>query len=130
MLFKNCDRCISNSWCILFYSTIVQGKKECLKLSALHFYFRILIEVVQSVTKCLRLILVFMWNSTLRYKFNFYFSRVFLLGLTKCFFWYGDYTLGYHFMEFRDVSNIPEFSKILSLKSFGNSWDNSCVPCS
>ena len=36
----------------------------------------------QSVTKELRLILVLMWNSAQPEKFNFFFSRVFLLVLT------------------------------------------------
>ena len=40
-------------------------------------------KYLQSVTKYLRLTLVFTWSSALREKSNFYFSRVFLPELTK-----------------------------------------------
>ena len=43
--------------------------------------------LIQSFTNYLRLSLVFMWNSALQKKFNFCFSRVFLLALTKFLFW-------------------------------------------
>ena len=41
----------------------------------------------KSFTKYLRLTLVFMWGSALREKFNFCFSRAFLLVLAKLLFW-------------------------------------------
>ena len=49
----------------------------------------------------------------------------FLLLLPKFNFWKGEWTLGYGFTEIWDVLNIFLFSKILSLKLFGNSWGNS-----
>ena len=56
--------------------------------------------MLQPVTGYLRLALVFAWNSALRGEFGFYFSGVFLLGLTKFSFWQGDCTLGYHSIWF------------------------------
>ena len=56
---------------------------------------------LQYLTRYLRLTLVFMWNSTQRKGFNFYFSRVFFLLLTKLSWWRGDWALGYHAMKFR-----------------------------
>ena len=70
-----------------------------------------------------------MWNSALSEKFNFCFSWVFLLLLTKISFWQGDWTLGYHSMRFSHFSGFSYFPKILSLKSFRNSWGNSYIPC-
>ena len=75
------------------------------------------------LTKSLRLTLVFM--CALREKFNFCFSRDFLLVLTKFSFWQQDWALGYHSMKFRHFPNISWFPKILSLKLFANSWGNS-----
>ena len=40
-------------------------------------------------------------------------------------FWKGDWALGYSSILIWDFSNSPAFPKILSLKSFGNSWGNS-----
>ena len=54
----------------------------------------------QALTKYLRKSLVFMWNSALWEKFNFYFQRVFLLVLTKFSFWEEDWALGHTFMKF------------------------------
>ena len=48
--------------------------------------------------KSLRQTLVFMWNSALRKKFNFYFSQ-FLIILTKFSFWEGGCALGYSSMK-------------------------------
>ena len=56
---------------------------------------------LQTFTKYLRQTLVFMWNSALREKFNFYFCKSFLLVLTKFSFWQEDWALGYHSMKFR-----------------------------
>ena len=65
-----------------------------------------------------------MWDSTLQEKFNFCFLRVFLLILTKFSFWQKDWTLAYNYMRFRHFPEISWFSKILNLRSFGNSWGN------
>ena len=53
----------------------------------------------QSFTKYLRLALASMSHSALRKKFNFCFSRAFLLVL-KFSFCQGNWALGYHSMEF------------------------------
>ena len=58
---------------------------------------------LQSSTKYLRLTLVFMWNCTLREKFCFCFSRVFLLVLTKFSFRQGDWALGHHSLKFLKI---------------------------
>ena len=57
--------------------------------------------LIQSFTNYLRLSLVFMWNSALQKKFNFCFSRVFLLALTKFLFWQRGWALGHHSMRFK-----------------------------
>ena len=67
-----------------------------------------------------------MWNSARQVKFNF---KSLLLVLTKLSLWQGDWALGYHYMKFRQFSDISKFPNILSLKSFGNSWGNSYIPC-
>ena len=70
-----------------------------------------------------------MWNSPQREKFNFYFLFFIFLVLRKLSFWQGNWALGYHSMMFRQIPDISEFPKILSLKSLGNSWGNSYIPC-
>ena len=70
----------------------------------------------QPFRKYLRITLVSMWNSALRQKFNFSFSRFFLLVLTKFSYWWEDWALGYHFMRFRDFPDISQFLKILGLR--------------
>ena len=80
---------------------------------------------LQSVTKYLGLTLVFTWNSALREKINFYFSR----NVVTLSFWHEGWALGYHSMEFRHFPDISQFPKILSLKSFANSWGNLYIPC-
>ena len=52
-------------------------------------------------------------------------SRVFWLLLPKFNFWKGDWALGYVSTQIWDFPNIFLFPKILSLKSFGNSWGSS-----
>ena len=37
-------------------------------------------------------------------------------------------SLGHYSMKFRQFPAIYSFPKILSFKSFGNSWDNSYIP--
>ena len=56
-------------------------------------------------------------------KVQFVFFSSFLLVLTKFSFWEEDWALGYNSMKFWDFPDISQ--KILSLKSFGNSWGNS-----
>ena len=71
--------------------------------------------------------LVFIWNSALREKFNFsYFilasnEKMFMLTLT--------WALVYNSSKFWDFPDISIFPKILSFKSFGNSWSISHTPC-
>ena len=49
----------------------------------------------------------------------------FWLLLPKVNFWKGDWALGYVSTQIWDVPNISLFPKIVTLKSFGNSWGNS-----
>ena len=60
---------------------------------------------LQSFTKYLRLILVFISNSALLEKFKEFLKSV-LLVLTKFSFWQGDWAIGYHSMKFRHFSDI------------------------
>ena len=53
------------------------------------------------------------------------FFGAFVLVLAKFSFWRGDWGLGYHSMGIRHFPNISSFPKILTLKSFGNSY----IPC-
>ena len=41
----------------------------------------------------------------------------------------GDWALSYHSMEFKQFPDISYFPKILSFKSFGNSFGNLYIPC-
>ena len=43
----------------------------------------------------------------------------------KCYFWKAGWELGSVSIQFRDFENMFWYPKILSLKSFGNSWSNS-----
>ena len=52
---------------------------------------------------------------------------VFWLLLPEFNFWKGDWALGYVSTQIWDFPNISWFPKILSLKSFGNWWGNSCT---
>ena len=60
-------------------------------------------SLLQSVTKYLRLTLVFMWNSAPRENLIAIFRD---LVLTKVLFWEEDWTLGIHSMEFRHFPDI------------------------
>ena len=84
----------------------------------------------QSFTKYLRQTLVFMWNIEVRKDliFFFFFSS-FLLASRNFLFWEGDWLLRYNFMKFLDFADFFYFPKSVSLKSFGNSWGNSYIPC-
>ena len=62
-------------------------------------------------------------------KVQFLFLRRFVLVLTKFSVQEEDWALGNNSMNFRDFSGICQFPKILTLKSFGNSWGNSYIPC-
>ena len=75
--------------------------------------------------------LVFLWNNALRNKFSFYFSALFLLvsAISLFFWWGGGLGPGYNSMGFWDFPDLSNFPKILSLTSFGNSWDNLYIPC-
>ena len=68
-----------------------------------------------------------MWNSAIQEKFLFFSS--FLPVSKKIRVWREGWTLGYNSMRFWDFLDLFEFSKILSLNSFGNSWGNSYIPC-
>ena len=59
----------------------------------------------------------------------FLFFKIFLLGLIKFSFLQEDCTQGYHSMGFSSFPDISLFPKILCVKSFGNSWGNSYIPC-
>ena len=69
---------------------------------------------LQSCTKYLRKILLFMGNSALEEKFDFYFSAVLLVVLTKISKLFHNFTM---------------FNKVLSLKSIDNFWSNLYIPC-
>ena len=71
--------------------------------------------------------LVFMWNKNME-KFQFLFFSTFLLVSTKLLFWEDDWALGYNSRKFWDFPGLSKFPKILSLKSFTNSWGNSYIP--
>ena len=72
-----------------------------------HYHWIVLNQIsLQSVTKCLRLTLIFVWNSALREKFNCYFSGLVLLLFTKFSFLKGELTLGYHLTKFGHFPNI------------------------
>ena len=76
---------------------------------------------LQLFTKKLRVTLVFMWNSALRGKFNFYFSKSFLLVLTKFSFWQEDWALGCYSVNFSDFHRfwrITSERKTLQLQNF------------
>ena len=62
--------------------------------------------ILQRRTKYLRQPPVFMWNSTLWKKFNFYFLRRLLLVLIKLSFWEEDLALGYNLMNFGRFPNV------------------------
>ena len=55
-------------------------------------------------------------------KVQFLFFKWFLLALTKFWFREEDWLLGNYFIKIWDFSDSSYFPKILSLKSFGNSW--------
>ena len=78
---------------------------------------------IQSVTKYLRLTLLFMWNSTLRETFNCYFSGSF------CYYFSFGRGTGHYIIILWRLDSFLAFPKILSLKSFGNSWGNSDILC-
>ena len=81
----------------------------------------------QSFTKYLRQTLFFMWNSTIREKFSFYFSRVFGKHWKK---FHEGLALVYNSSTFWDFfSEFSLFPKILSVKSFDNSKVNMSIPC-
>ena len=61
---------------------------------------------LQSSAKHLRLTLVLMRNSALWEKFNFCFSRVFHLVLTKFSLWKEEWRLDYHSMKFRHFPDV------------------------
>ena len=65
---------------------------------------------LQSVTKYLRLTLVFARKRALRERFDFYF----LVGLTNFLFCQGDCTLRYHSMEFRHFPDILVYTMFVS----------------
>ena len=105
-------------WC--HFSHIQVGRKQ-LSGSVSRF------DNLQLVTRYLRLTLIFTWNSTLREKFNYYFQRSFLLGLTKVSFWQGDWALGYHPMEFTQpacihLRCISETSHAASQRHLKEGW--------
>ena len=58
---------------------------------------------------------------------NFYFLYFsgFLVASSKVLFWEGGWALGYNSVELWDFPDL----RSLSLKSFGNSWDISYIPC-
>ena len=81
-------------------------------------------DILQSFTKYFRITIVFMSNSVIRQKFNFYFLRVFCFS-----FWQEDWELVYHSIKLRHFPDISWFPKILSLKSLGNLWGNWYISC-
>ena len=67
--------------------------------------FRNICLCLQSWAKYLRQILVFLWNSTLRKKFQFLFFRIFLLVLAIFLLWEEDWAISYNSMKFWDVAD-------------------------
>ena len=62
-------------------------------------------------------------------KVQFLFFKIFLIVLKKNSFWEEDWALGYNSTKFWDLPDIFLFLKVLSLKSFFNSWDNWNIQC-
>ena len=81
-------------------------------------------HILQSFTKYLRLTLVSMLNSALRESLISFYQKYFS-SINKFSFWKENWALGYHSMQFRTFPDISLFPKIISLKSFGNSY----IPC-
>ena len=67
--------------------------------------------------------LVFLWGGAMRRGgFGFYFLGVFCwCWRGNCLFWGGDWALGYTSMGFWHYSDLSQFPRILSVKSFSNS---------
>ena len=82
----------------------------------------------QSLRKYLRLTLVFIRNSALWKKFSFCFQEIFA-GIKKKSFLQKNWALGCYSMKSRHFSDISYFSRILSLKWFGNSQCYSFILC-
>ena len=83
-----------NTFCVAQDQWVVEGKIELTKIMLLILLrdfgkASVFSAKLQSFTGYLRLTLVFMWNSALREKFNFSFSKSFLFALTKFSFWRG-----------------------------------------
>ena len=83
------------------------------------------VQPTTSFTKYFRLTISFMWNSASREKFTFYFSGDFTSTDNISISWEGLSTNSMKLLDFLDVSY---FSKILCLRSFGNSLGNSYIP--
>ena len=100
-----------------------------LSLSFSSFWITLFYHHVQSFTKYLRRTLVFIWNSKLREKFNFCFSRDVLLALTKFSFFQEELELGYHSMKFRHFSDISlkSFSNLVKHQNVSKYYENDCV---
>ena len=84
--------------------------------------------ILQPFTKYFRQTVIFMWNSALRKSSTSIFQEI-LLVLTKFSFREVRQALGNNsicFENFLIFTNSLRF--FLSLKSFGNSWDNSYIP--
>ena len=85
-------------------------KWSCLVVKICHFKVQYLdfptkIDNLQSFTKYMILTLVFMWNSALREKFDFFFQEIFT-SVNKIPFWLEDWALGYYSLKFRLYTDI------------------------
>ena len=67
------------------------------------------------------------WRTATRVQYPFF--KSFWLVLKECSSWQGESALVCNSSKFWDVPVFSLFPKIVSLMSFGNSWDNSYVPC-
>ena len=86
--------------------------------------FMVRADHLQSFKGYLRQTLVFVWNSAMREKFNFYSSVVF------GWFCRWGWALVHHFSKCWDFPDFPFFPRILGLDpKIGHSWGNSYTPC-
>ena len=112
---------LSAKFCFAFYVFINSSNCERHILAAIYFAFLGAAYVGLAL-----------WGGGVG--FGFYFSAGF------CWCWRGFgfggwgggagvWGLGYISLQFWDFPNISKFLKILSINSFGHSWDNTYIPC-
>ena len=82
---------------------------------------------LQSWTKIWRQIAEIKQNRFFHGMFHSWFFAIFYQKVSKFGFWLDGWVVAIRSERFRDFLEISQFPRILSLKSFGNSWANSCT---